>query len=94
MLKFRFNKIKKNESTKKSNNVVNKFENKKRKKEQQKNKFNDLIKIEPIKISEMDKTIYEFEKALKERKEYEKELEEKGAREFKAYKKKDCDREL
>lgn len=94
MLKFRFNKIKKNESTKKSNNVVNKFENKKRKKEQQKNKFNDLIKIEPIKISEMDKTIYEFEKALKERKEYEKELKEKGAREFKAYKKKDCDREL
>lgn len=94
MLKFKFNKIKKNESSKKSNNVVNKSENKKRKKEQQKNKFNDSIKIEPIKISKMDKTIYEFKEALRERKEYEKELKEKGAREFKAYKKKDCDREL
>lgn len=42
----------------------------------------------------MDKAIFEFEKALKERKEYEKELKSKGAKEYKAFRRSDYEKDL
>lgn len=67
---------------------VNKMENKQDKKVTVTKKdgakqFKDSIKLPQKKLSELDKAVIEFERALKERKEYEKELKEKGSREVK-----------
>ncbi len=86
--------IKENENIKKDENQTAKSENENHENEQKKNEFKDSIRVETKKNSKMDKTIYEFKEALIERKEYEKELKEKGAREVKALKKTSYDKEL
>ena len=94
IIDFKKEKVKENEKIEKDEKQIEKTSDSKTREKQPKNNFKDSIKVEPKKISEMDKIIYEFEKALKERKEYEKELKAKGAKEFKAYRRSDCEKDL